>query len=87
MLFDIGTPALDVLAHERRKELLRVGGGVPGDAQDRALGWVHRRVPQLLGIHLAQALEAFDLDAPPADVVQRGQDRGNVGDIDHVRLG
>ena len=86
VVLDIGASVLDVLAHERGEELIGVRGGVPHDPQQGAALGVHGGLPQFLGVHLTEALEALHLDAPAADVVQRRQDAGNVGHIDHQRL-
>src|SRR3954452_24687631 len=51
---------VDVLAHEDREQLVRGGGVVQGDPQQHPVARVHRRLPQLLGVHLAQALVALD---------------------------
>ena len=40
-----------------------VGGVLDVDPDEHAIRRVHRRVPELLGVHLAEALEAADLDA------------------------
>jgi hypothetical protein len=42
-----------------------------------AFGRVHGGLEQFLGIHLAQALEAFDLQAAFADLLDRHQDLGD----------
>ena len=51
---------LDLLAHERREEMVGLAGVVEVDLQERARGRVHRRLPELVGVHLAEALEALD---------------------------
>src|SRR6478736_9189411 len=51
---------LDVLAHEDREHLVRLGRVVEGHLEHQALLGVHRGLPQLLGVHLAQALVALD---------------------------
>src|SRR3954451_4517648 len=51
---------LDVLAHEDREQVVGLGGVVEGDLAEDAVLLVHRRDAQLLGVHLAEALEALD---------------------------
>src|SRR5438093_13092677 len=51
---------LDVLAHQLREDLVGQGGVLRVDPkQGPGLG-VHRRLPELVGVHLAEALEALD---------------------------
>src|SRR3954468_23270471 len=51
---------LHVFAHEDREQLVRGGGVVQRDLQEHPVGRVHRGLPQLLGVHLAEALVALD---------------------------
>ncbi len=51
---------LDLLAHELGEHVVRLGGVVDVHPQQRARGGVHRRLPELVGVHLAEALEALD---------------------------
>src|SRR6478735_4381515 len=51
---------LDVLTHEDREDLVGRRGLVERDLQQRAVLGRHRRLPQLLVVHLAQALVALD---------------------------
>src|ERR1051326_7058371 len=70
-------PSLDVLAHEDREQVVGLGGVVQGDLAEDAVLLVHRGDAQLLGVHLAEALEALDrvladaLAALPAHLDQR----------------
>src|SRR5262245_48711954 len=62
VLLDERAPWLDLVAHECRAR--PVGGGrvLDLDANESAIGRIHRRVGELLGVHLAEALEAADLE-------------------------
>src|SRR6476620_3099319 len=53
---------LDPLAHELHEDVVRDPGGLDLDAQKRARRGVHRRLPELFGVHLAEALEALDVE-------------------------
>src|SRR3954453_6416749 len=57
---DEGPPGLDVLAHQHAEQLVRGGRVVEGDQPQDPVGRVHRGLPQLLGVHLAEALVALD---------------------------
>src|SRR5690349_23726578 len=57
---DEAAPRLDVLAHEHAEQLVRGSRVVERDLEQDALGRVHGGVPQLPGVHLAEALEALD---------------------------
>src|SRR5918998_2193140 len=52
---------LDVLAHQDGEHLVGQGRLLDVDLQQRAGGRVHRRDPQLLVVHLAQALQAGEV--------------------------
>src|SRR4249920_1262538 len=51
---------LDVLTHQDREQLIGGGGVVQRDLQEHPVGRVHRGLPQLRGVHLAEALVAPD---------------------------
>src|SRR6202044_3198581 len=51
---------LDVLAHQHGEQLVGLGRVVHRDLAEHPAGRVHRGLPQLDGIHLAQALEPLD---------------------------
>src|SRR5674536_373904 len=53
-------PGLDVLAHQDAEQLVGERRIVESDLEQDAGGRVHGGVPQLLGRHLAQALEPTD---------------------------
>ena len=57
---DEGAALLDVVAHEDREGLVRVGGLVEGDLLEDPGRGVHGGLPQLVVVHLAQALVALD---------------------------
>ncbi len=61
--FDEGAPRLDLVAHQRREDPVGSGRVLDVDADQQALGRVHRRLPELLLVHLAEALEARELQA------------------------
>src|SRR5260370_20289720 len=50
---------LDVLAHQHAEQLVGLGRVVERDLEQDPLRRVHRGLPQFLGVHLAQALEAL----------------------------
>src|SRR4249920_79901 len=62
VLLDELAPRLYLVAHQAREP--EVGGRrvLDVDADDHPLGRVHRRLPELGRVHLAEALEAGDLD-------------------------
>ena len=49
----------DLLAHEHREHVVGLSRVLRVDLQQRARGRVHGRLPELVGVHLAQALEAL----------------------------
>src|SRR4051812_32492191 len=53
-------PWRDLLAHELREHLVGCLGVRAVDPQEGPRRRVHRRLPELLGVHLAEALEALD---------------------------
>src|SRR3954467_6301280 len=57
---DESATQLDVLAHEDREDLVGLRRVLERDLQHQPLIGVHRRLPQLLGVHLAEALVALD---------------------------
>src|SRR5919204_2912961 len=63
VLLDEVAPRLDLVAHQHREGQARGRSVFHLDADQHAARRVHRRVAELLGIHLAQALEAADLEA------------------------
>ena len=67
VLLDELAPRLDLVAHQHREEAVGGRRVVHRDLRQRAGRGVHRRLAQLLGVHLAQALEALELDALAGD--------------------
>ena len=53
---------LDDVAHEDAEELVGFDGVLHLDAVDDAVLGVHRRLPELLGVHLAEPFVALDVD-------------------------
>ena len=53
---------LDLLAHQDAERLVRTLGILDFDLHDDAVVGVHRGLPQLVGVHLAQTLEPGDID-------------------------
>src|SRR6187200_2641209 len=50
----------DLLTHQHREDLVREGGVLQVDPQERPRLRVHRRLPELVGVHLAEPLEPLD---------------------------
>src|SRR5688500_13660929 len=63
VLLDEVLAGLHLVPHQIGERLLDARGRrlVDGDALQRAAARVHRRLPELLGVHLAEALEAGQL--------------------------
>src|SRR5690606_35748676 len=57
---------LDGVAHEGREDAVGGGGVLDGDLLEDARLGVHRGGPELLRVHLAEALVALDRDAAAA---------------------
>src|SRR6266511_1684506 len=74
ILLDELASSLDVLPHEDAEHQVGCSGVVQGDLLEHAGLGVHRRLPELLGLHLGQALEPLDvhllLAVPDPDVLQ-----------------
>src|SRR6476469_5839988 len=60
VLLDEAAARLDVLAHQRGERLVRGGRVLEGHLEQRAGLRVHRGLPELLVVHLAEALVALD---------------------------
>ncbi len=76
---------LDDVAHQRREDLVRFVGVVDLDLQQRTRLRVERGLPELVGIHLAEALVALDRDAFAAGFHARRQN-SSVGEATVVSL-
>src|SRR5688572_4416613 len=63
VLLDKLAARLHVVAHQRLEQLVRFCVILHVDLQDRAALRVHRRLPELVGVHLSQTLVALDVDA------------------------
>src|SRR5579885_1005780 len=63
VLFDEYAPRLDVVAHERLEDLVGEHRLFDSDLEQRAALRIHRRVPELVGIHLAESLVALHVQA------------------------
>src|SRR3977135_3667983 len=72
VVLDEGSARLDLVAHEHREGAVGGGGGLERDLRERARGGVHGGVSELLGVHLAEALEALELGALLGDAEHRG---------------
>src|SRR3954467_15716905 len=74
LLEDKVPPLLHLLAHQRPEQVVRLLGIDEGYPQQDPLLRVERRLPQLLRVHLAQALEPGDGQtalADPPDLVDQ----------------
>src|SRR5262245_46253587 len=63
VVLDELAPVLDDLAHQLREEHLGLGGVLDGHLLQRARLRIHRRLAELVRVHLAQALESVEADA------------------------
>src|SRR5450759_1329848 len=63
VLLDERASRLDLVAHEHREDLVGRLDVFHGYDLERARHGVHGGVPQLVGVHLAEPLEALQLDA------------------------
>src|SRR6266545_605395 len=63
ILFDEDTAWFNLVTHQHREELIGRVGIFNVNSDKEALRWIHRRVPELLGVHLAEALVARELNA------------------------
>lgn len=62
VLLDERLARLDLFAHEHGEHLVGVHGVLERDLLERAGLGVHGRLPELVRVHLAEALEAVDVD-------------------------
>src|SRR5689334_23881761 len=69
VLFDEDAPRIDLVAHQRLVDLIGEHRLLDGDLEQRATLRIHRRIPELLGVHLAQALVALDVERSAAVAV------------------
>src|SRR3982751_2296523 len=71
VLLDELAPGLDLVAHQLREDLVRERRVLDLDPDKHALRRVHRRLAELARVHLAEALEAADLQAVLREVQRR----------------
>src|SRR5215210_7946182 len=57
---DEAAAGLDVLTHQHAEDVVGRGGVLEGDLPEDARLRVHRGLPQLAGVHLAEPLEPLD---------------------------
>src|SRR4051812_5409947 len=69
--FDELAARLDCVAHEHREDLVSGAGVVDSDDLQRAPLRVHGRVEELVGVHLAEALEALERHPVATDLEDR----------------
>src|SRR4029078_461287 len=62
VLLDENSARFDLVAHQRLEDLVGEHRFLDADLEKRATLRIHRRVPELVGIHLAEALVALDVD-------------------------
>ena len=72
VLLDEATARLDLVAHQRREDFVRLVGIFDLDLQQHPYVGIHRRFPELLGVHLAEALETLHFQALPRMAHQLG---------------
>src|SRR5438874_2564362 len=65
VLLDELAPGLDGVTHQDREHLVGADGVLHRDLQERPRLRIHRRLPELLGIHLTEALVALERGAGP----------------------
>src|SRR5438270_4102362 len=71
---------LDEIAHQGREGFLGEVFVADPHLQQRARLWVERRLPQLVGVHLAEAFVAVDLDPPAAQLHDGFDETGRTDD-------
>src|SRR5256885_8595958 len=63
VVFDELPARFDLITHERGEHQVCFGVIFGTHLQQGADGWIHRRFPELLWVHLAETLVAVDRDA------------------------
>src|SRR3954452_5965498 len=63
VLLDELPTRLDLVAHQHGEDAIRYGGVLDLEAHQHPPRRIQRGVPELGGVHLAETLEASDLDA------------------------
>src|ERR1051325_1109130 len=77
VLVDELAPGLHFVAHQHAEDLVGGHRVLDAHAQQAAALGVHRRLPELIGVHLAEALVALDGEAllgAREELLQRGLD-------------
>src|ERR671919_1801534 len=72
VLLDERAPGVDVVAHEAGRDVVGDGGVFHRHLQQRPVARVHRGGPQLVVVHLAEALEPADLGLAALVLRQEG---------------
>src|ERR1019366_7033762 len=67
VVLDEGSARLDLVAHQHREDAVGGEGVIERDLRERARGGRHRGFAELLGVHLAESLEALQFDSPLCD--------------------
>src|SRR5215831_1569037 len=62
VLLDEVSTGLHEIAHENGEDLVGLDAVLDAYLEERASRRVHRRLPELLGVHLAEALVALDAE-------------------------
>src|SRR5262249_40808632 len=82
IIFNEPSARLDLIAHEDGEDFVGLDRVVDPDLQERAFFGVHRRLPQLLRVHFAQAFVALNLQillGRRQDVVEHFVARDDLG--------
>src|SRR3989304_10600767 len=65
MLLYVRSARLHLLTHQYSENLIGEDGVIHVYLKERALLRIHRRLPELIGVHLSQTLKALDLRVRP----------------------
>src|SRR3990167_8034384 len=77
---------LDLVAHQAAEEIVGLVGLAHPDLEERALLRIERRLPELAGIHFAEALVALERQPLPSDGENGGQKIARTVDDDLLIL-
>src|ERR1043166_8510053 len=86
VLFDEFPPRLDLFAHQNREHPLGLDRILDRHFEERALRGIHRRLPDVGGVHLAQSFEARDFDALLPHLTNPAENIAQRVDEDHLTL-
>jgi hypothetical protein len=75
VLLDELAPGLDIVAHQRGKQVIGPGDIFELNLEQGPLRGVHGRIPELVGVHLAEALEPGNLHSLLAEMAD-GRNQG-----------